>query len=443
MEANVDFYFENAYYDIRQVQNSFKLKEEPIDYLIGERYLKRHQQSIFFSFVGLLHYRDKLIFVLPKYLKLGNLSYGQKIEEAYRVTKVLKKVGKTYTSLPDLYNITSQDHHYAEIALADYLISDYLEYGLLTNEKVEYEENGTGDIDWELTINTFVPVFNRKYPIYETVKTFGSIVEHFNVVTELHKWALNNVSIQYGKWLGFDLSIPFDSVRNLSDLGTEDYLLTILSRELNLAYADRKIRLIKGLIAIIKKHFEPRENQLKLYGTGYFHIVWEKVLSYVFNNRIEQWTNLIAKPQWGDLEGKYYASDPLKPDIISHTKELGDGFFILDAKYYNIQYKYYQGDLSLSNHPGLGDIIKQFLYEKALENVNANRKYNCFLFPKVQSEPIEIIGNVQFELFPNKRIWVVTLSPTIFMDSFLTNRKFGEENLGYLAEIIDFIEDIS
>lgn len=439
MQPVVEFLFENEHYDLPFIQNSC-LDEESLNFLKDRNYFRYDSEGRGqFRFVGLIHYRNRTVFVLPKYLRHAEqLSNDAKGEEAVRVCKVLRKFSGTYRLLPDFYNVTLAEDSYSEIVLADFLIRDYIENGIYFNEKREYELNSGTEADWPRTIETYDPFFSRGRPIYGNILSQVHIDDRNNVISELHKWAIKRSMRYYGKWLGFRFTPHFDSVESAEELGSSSYLLKLLKQELQVAYTDKKIRLLKVLIALIEKNYLTRNARVAIYGTGYYNVVWEKVCSHSFNNRLDSWSHYIPNPQWFNMNGEHFASDSLKPDVIAEGGTDIKSLFILDAKYYDLSYKL-SPELLVRNAPGVADVTKQFLYEACFHEVR-RKKYNCFLFPRVQSAAIEVAGYVTFRLFPGKKIWNLYLSPRHVFDAFLSDIKFGEQNLTYISQLIDRLD---
>lgn len=442
MEPNIQFFFENEYYELSSIREAFKSDNETLSYLVQQNYFRYDPGGQGqFHFVGLIHYRNQIVFVLPKYLKyVESLSNDRKGKEALQICRVLRKFGQTYRLLPDLFNIALLPDNYSEIALADFLIRDYVDNGFYVKEKREYELNSDGEIDWPQTIDSYHPIFSRRQPIYNNLLSSSLIIDDLNIITELHKWAIKESIVNYGKWLGFEVAVHFDTIGSTKELGSAKLLLNLLNRELQISYTDRNIRLLKALIALIEKNYLSENAGVAVYGTGYFHVLWEKVCAYTFNNKIDRWTQYIPNPQWFDIHGNSFGTDSLKPDIISYKEPSeGDHLFILDAKYYNLQFSYKTG-LAVSNSPGVADITKQFLYEACFEGIS-QKKHNCFLFPRVQITAVEIVGYVTFKLFPGKKIWNLYLSPHHFFDAFLCNQRLGEENLSFISRLINHLEE--
>ena len=282
-----------------------------------------------FSFVGAITVSRTVILVLPKYFKSISAANEKIISHFAAIIKVFKKIGKT-EEIPDSDNFsTSSSIPSSEIPIADKLIKDYLDNGLFNRNFDIIVEDGVGETDWEASINRLQPVISGKYPVYLNVFTASSISEERHLINEIHKWAVRYCVEKYGLILDYGLSIIEDAVKDIRELGTPEYLKTVLRLELNSAYIDRDIILLKRLISIVDKISCDEENFFEVFGTGYFHVVWEKVSGTVLNNNIEDFKSHMPKPLWYDNVGNSVEKESLRPDIISVK---GDELYIIDAK---------------------------------------------------------------------------------------------------------------
>ena len=196
-----------------------------------------------------------------------------------------------------------------------------------------------------------------------------------------------------------------------------------------------------------------------MYGTNSFNLVWERVCSEVFNNKLStpigqldipgllakgykantKLIDLIEKPLWMglDSENKVFeknSKDTLIPDLISIAR-YGENtqFIIFDAKYYNIQL---DREKILRGNPGVGDITKQYLYQlaykKFIDDHNIQIVKNCFLMP-TQEEQIIKKGTVKMEMFNAlglEDIQIRLLSAKMMYEKYLNRNVFDIKILG-------------
>lgn len=409
-------------------------------YLIDNNYLKISPGNVCaFNFVGVITFKDVNICVLPKYFKDHNLSFNQLILDFTTILKVLKKSGYS-DSIPDSKNInTNENINLSEIVLADKFLKDYIEYGLFVKRRDTFLINSEGEVNWNSTINNFIPIFSKKYPIYIDTYSSSIITEEFNTITELHKWVVKYCLNKFGRILDYSFSFGEDCINNISELGSIEYIINVIRNELSVTFIDRDIILLKRLLLFIEKIQDKAIESFTIYGTGYFNIIWEKTCKVIFEDESDQFLKHIPLPLWNDMTGKHLAKETFIPDIISISADSSECFFIFDAKYYNISYSI-NPDFKVHGNPGINDVSKQFLYESAFKKLPYKSKINCFLFPKLNSNFFEVFGFISFALFPESKVYNIFLSPNIVFDSYLNNRLVGKLALNEIDNAIKALD---
>jgi hypothetical protein len=429
--SRIDFFIELKNYSASEISTLFRKGQTQYNELIEKRYLRRNGHSFQFHFVGLIEFNTTIVVVLPKYHQRIE-SYDDSMSEAVRIIRVFRKMSKSYTELPDFENISYGSNNYNEIAVADSLIADYLDHGLLRLQHSETTVVGIGETNWDRTVATLFPIFSKGRPIYQEVLNDDNFISDQNIITEIHKWVLKKVIEKYGTILGYDLSntdfLNADSNFNVDS----EVLRSVLHKELQASYIDRNIRVLQRLLAFVDKSFNPSQTRVfYLFGTGFFHIVWEQVCKVAFNDQMYKFQHLLAKPVWVDVAGQQIQSETLRPDILCFSSGYEQITFVLDAKYYNFKFS----DVpSIVDNPGIGDLSKQFLYKVLIEKIIEGNVVTAFLFPRVQTEQITFLGHVQFAGFPNEKVFLFALSTQILFESFLADRKIGLDCLSFMLE---------
>lgn len=202
----------------------------------------------------------------------------------------------------------------------------------------------------------------------------------------------------------------------LDDFGDTEYIRYRIEHELNVQFNTRKQLVLKAIYAYITKSSNlSSADSFSMFGTNSFNLVWEKICAEVMDNQLQNslaslklpirlnssyketdtLISLIEKPKWigsktdGSLFSKI-AKDTLKPDLISiYMRDGACEFVIFDAKYHVIQL---EPNKELRGQPGIGDIIKQYLYQLAYKKFidlhHIDEVKNCFLMP---TESLDII----------------------------------------------------
>jgi len=427
------FLIEDDYQKKEKIQKL--LNAESYQFLLEHQYLKLNGDEIAFQYVGVISFGSDLICVLPKYFK-GRETIPQEEKKLFKtIIKVLKKVGKSEI-LPDAKFLKNSKQVFSEIALADTILKTYVEDGIYEKKQDVSAVNLTGEINWDKTISTMDPIISRNQPIYHDTYNFSRVTEEFNVISEIHKWAVNYSIKKYSDILDYSISYTEDS-QSLIQLGELEHLLRVIEKELRITYLDRDITLLENLRRILTKASGQEHKKLNIFGTGYFQTVWEHVCAVSFKNKFEQFSSRIPKPFWNNLEGYGVFKQTLIPDVITLNDD-ESSFFIMDAKYYNYRINN-DTPFSISGNPGIGDVSKQLLYEKALAEVEVKKKYNCFLFPSILNTFFEINSSVTLDLLDVKEVYNIQLNAQDMYHNFIQNNSIGFKNLNNISSTIDNI----
>ena len=411
-----------------------------------------------FHFVGVIVVFSLVIVVYPKYCEYENDEYDE--TEMKRVISVIEKYKKSLKQSPFQIFDESQPVTCENLLSVElYILSDYWENGLYSNEHIVLEHNGNGEIHWDKTINNEVAILLKKRPIYVDVQTTKRVDDRDNYIKRLHKAVLTEISERFcGKHYQytesenilslFGMEPAYVTDEQLNDLGDVDYLSYRISQELRIQFNTRKVQLLKAILSYIE-HDRINNNReyFSVYGTTSFQMVWQDVCSVVFHNSlreplsslglskyenkengIERLIDLIEKPTW-TITGTT-SDKTLEPDIITINK---DSFCILDAKYY---FPTLQKGKKPKNVPGIGDIIKQYLYQQAYKHSLGNgyfrkhKPYNCFLLPDNGSSVINK-ENVNLQMLKPlnlKQIAIRYLPAQLMYESYLYGDPVTDKN---------------
>lgn len=411
-----------------------------------------------FTFVGVLTIDDIVILSFPKYL----LTESEPFEEMKEVVKVLKKYNSE-ENIVQSYNGFDEESEFNFLSVCLYLINDYHENGIYTNQKEIIETNGEGEILWENTINETVPLIIRDKPYYLELKTNNIDNDEMGYISRLHKCIITDCckKLKEANLLElFEIDDLHLSDEELENFGEKDYMIYKLKSELNVQFITKKQILLKTLCMYLE-HSKSFKEQfgLSTYGTTSFYSVWEKACASVFDNKLTTQLSkldlpsglhkdydskkkctllkIIEKPIWtyfGSKNKEHDAKDTLKPDLISIYKvKKGLCFGIFDAKYYNLQLD----KETLQNAPGVSDITKQYLYQMAYNDFISKHDFshitNAFLMPSEDDGCL--LGEVKMGILeglscpPLINIYVIRLSAKKIFRHYLRNEKINIQKL--------------
>ncbi len=421
-----------------------------------------------FSFVGVIVVYGRVLKCYPKYIN----SSDNPIIQMKQILRVLEKYNSKEQVIK-LYNESDDGGSFNLLAVMLYLLQDYYDNGIYTNDVEVIETNGTGEILWDRTINETFSYISNNRPYYTELQTKKRVSDEYDFIRQLHACILTKFSKELEE---SDLPELFNiatvelSEEQVDDFGDDDYILYRIQNELNVQYNTRKQLVLKAMYAYIaQKASFNNIDSFSIYGTNSFNLVWEKVCAQNFGNVLDLKLSelplgvcddykdskdntlfeIIDRPVWhrnaGDIsDGK---SDTLRPDLIS-IYECGDSgeycFGIYDAKYYNIDFHSNLSGYRVIGQPGVGDVTKQYLYQLAYDDFITKQGYkyvqNMFFCPDeagekeygwVQMDMLHQIGDKKLE-----NVAVVKLCASEMYDLYLANRIVSENNMDMYIPVI-------
>lgn len=251
-----------------------------------------------------------------------------------------------------------------------WILNDYIENGLYSDNEKKYIQQQVGKINWKKTFKTKF-LINRKSIIY-----LNPVVEQNsnskNIITEIHSYCVDKSIDTIGPLYNGISKINFIK----PNLNRIKYYLQLIDKEKLKTFDDRKKLLLYHLKRILQEQIDNGNNPIRNYGVKHYSHVWEYMIDSLFGDGdIEKYyptTNYF-------VEGKDpYFPSKLRPDTI-FTDE--NDFYIIDSKYYKYGVTGLNKDL-----PGSDSIQKQVTYGEFIsKNFNLEKKYdsiyNAFIMP--------------------------------------------------------------
>ena len=387
-----------------------------------------------FHYVGLINYDDIFIAINPKYI---DVSKNNKDEFCgiFKLLKILyldRKIDKTIFLGNE---IEAENNGSMKLYNSIMILKDYILNGVYEEEISIRETNGSGEIDWETTVDFYDPlVFDEQF-IYTEYATNEIEFTEASIITKIQINLLNEILMFFkSKDLPelLDMNIDFN-IPSYELLEDTDFYLGILTKKLDLQYNDKKVQMLKNMINYIEdERGKIREYEMCCFGVRHFEHIWEYLCSDVLNNefmKVEQEYKL-RTPKWLISNKEWYnKKNILKPDIIKFGVINENKYLmILDAKYYVPKYS----DGKIVNNPGISDITKQYLYQKLLEDYIVRNKieyvYNILLFPTTCVT--ECIGVVELDFMSNvENLIVMNINVNEFIDLFIARKKISCEKI--------------
>lgn len=415
--------------------------------------VKLDREGCQFSFVGVIIIEDVVINCYPKYFPDNDAVY----DDFKQVISVIKKYNAT-NDTPFHENNQFEDSPFNLLSLMLFFIEDYYENGIYTKFENIFEINGNGEIDWNRTINNHYPIIKNNKPFYMEFETKNNRNDMYNYFRRLHECIVTECSkfLEKNDILNlFDLNSIELSENDLYDFGDKNSIKERLLKEMNVEFNTRKQKLLRAMCSYVCRDNATKDNFLTVYGTSNYHVVWEKMCSEIFSDKLkydltslniyqplkkkylkhENIYGIIEYPKWFLKDGTEMKSErnKLKPDIITFCE---NNFIILDAKYYNLVFE----ENGLEGNPGISDITKQYLYQLSLDDFRKDHGYTCvknaLLFPKYDGE-IENRGKVKLKMFSKfnlEDIQVIMLPAGKVNEMYLSNKKI---DCRMIIEILD------
>lgn len=401
------------------------MKNDSFNKLLEYEIIKRENNIFKFNFVGVIIVDNYIINCYPKYIPNED-----NIEKDFKqIIKVIKK----YKNLNDDFsweNENLDDVSFNKLSMMIFFLEDYYQNGIYTKIQNIREINGSGEIDWDRTINNIDPIIKDNKPYYGELYTKYNINDLYNYFRMLHEYIITECSKildEAGLIELFDLTPIELSDKSLFDFGQKEVILEKLEKQLKVEFNSHKQKLLKSMHAYISnKNSFTNEDFLTIYGTSTYHVIWEEMCRKVFGNKLNKLKNVIKKPVWYLDEGTFQV-DTFRPDLITFWRNY---FIILDAKYYKLKIT-----SKLEKQPGLSDVTKQYLYQLAFKDFIEKNEFkgvkNAFLLPKYNGK-VENKGYVEIGILHDlglENIQIVMLPAGEINKLYLDNKKINISRL--------------
>lgn len=440
---NICYLKELTQYSRSQLLKETKFSESDLkhylDFAKKKRICKEINGSFSFQYVGLILYRRKIVFFLPKYTE-NNLNH---VESAKKIIELLGVYSnREFLDSDDIETLGDTSFQETNfISLVSFLVQHFLEYGLYYNQDSAFELNGSGQINWSKTVDEQWAFPLKQSVIYLDYFNDSIYTDDNFIITKLHKIALIR-SIEFLKGTGLSALIQHPDISyeiDEDEFGSIDYIISQIRREMISQYLDHKQILLKALEAFYLNG-NPIDHTFDfiLYGTKNFHIVWEKVCAFTLGDNLQQASlmSLIDKPEWVGPDGLQSYRKTFIPDILLETEyNFKKSFIILDAKYYNIQFN----NKGVLGNPGIEDVSKQYFYEMAFlhyfEEQKIEEVYNVLLFPHENNDVLHL-GKVKLGFMKNiglRDISLVKLPDLKLYSCYIENKRYT------ISKILDLL----
>lgn len=346
-----------------------------------------------FRYVGVIYVLDTILIIYPKYID----NYLEDASNGYiflnKILNVIKKYYDDYQSLN--YSDSYDTCNLNEFSLLITILNDFLENGLYSRDVSIIQNCIDGEINWEQTMEN-----NISYTINNQIwylDYYSQIIkQEKSYINQLHIYVIKEIYNKLKDILDIlnypTINLPNESIINFDD---SNYIINMINLELGQQFNTHKIRILELLRTYFLNCFKiSEEENLRLYGTSNFNIVWEDVCRkyYQFKMNLNFYNLEKISPIIKDLDNntEYVLLNAFRPDFILSNKE--QEFFIFDAKYYKVNIN------EICSIMSINDISKQFIYELLVREVNTSSKiYNFLVFPTVLES--KEFATIKYDIF--------------------------------------------
>lgn len=356
-----------------------------------KRLLESYRYS--FRYVGILQFDKKALYILPKYCRPISAEESETADDnrMQTLSTVLQVIVRYAKELRDLGEEDSTDPWQDFLHLVIELVTDYSENGVYRDDNQLDEINGKGRILWHRTIAASIPFIQDDSPVYTNLHTRCQFVDEQNFFTRLHHFlAYHAWRILQGLNLNTLLNLPDITKQedNEDDFSDVAYMLYRLRAELGQQFDSRRRYLLTLMIRYLETKDEDSTDGYYRFGKSGFHVVWEEACRCALNMETSTSEHMqLSRPKW-QLGEHTISMEPnkkgLQADMFHYDNEQ-PRLLIGDAKYYTPSLN----PQSIQGMPGIGDLLKQQLYELALRNYFHPQAdvINVFLMPRQEADP--------------------------------------------------------
>ena len=393
---------------LKTTNNNSNFDQPDIDALSNTQVYK-------FDYVGIFIIEKCCLFIYPKYM--SEESIEKDAANGYLKFKQIIKVILKYQKQVLNYQLNGNEinDNFNLLKFTIDLFENCHQHGLYHSDQQIIELNGSGEILWDQTINFQQAYWSNKRPIYLDLITSQQVIDNENLFTQLHQVILTQCSLELKPILeALNIETIILSSDRIDEYGSTDYLTHQIINEQRNQFINWKQSILEQMLNYLKNtHGQENQNNFAFLGSCKFNLIWEAACASVYQSDLKKTVkdlnlkpvnnqdlnklliHLIPKPIWI----KHQVPDTLIPDLI-RIKD--NTFEIYDAKYYSLfkKNKYRKNELS---PPGVNDLIKQYLYEQAYQELieqNNLKVTNTFLFPSEINEEQKMIGKAKIDLFP-------------------------------------------
>jgi|GEM_PF-2733858 len=338
-------------------------------------YFRTKKKVFYFSAVGIVILNEIILVIFPKNTEMPNfMDFKKRTRILYNALLRYKMDNNLDSEENELLGGSLNDGN-NQLTSALWILKDFVVYGFVDYKRKRYSINTGSNHDWPKTIRTQQPLISDEVLLYNNIVTY-SFENNSNLIYQLHEFCVVNSYNEYGWLLDFQIDST-DPIPKEMPCSIE-MANHVITNELNRAFSDRYIHLLKNMYSYLNSSELTCENfSISSFVTDKFENVWEKICqSLIYDTRAINKPNLPSY-LW-NISSSFKYSKQI-PDLIVVRKNL---LFIGDAKYYSLHDKLPTG----------GALAKQFMYGLSLRQYALDYKllaYNVLIFNSEHNDRVK------------------------------------------------------
>lgn len=354
-----------------------------------------------------------VVYSLPKYFPKERCD-DSNLNEIKRVLKqiclVAEKLKKEHSESAifadtdkffEPYTQNREKNDVNRVALAEFLLEDYVQNGLYVNDIMVTKKNGLGRTSWAKTVLKTMPIIQDGNIVYLDRINREHNVDEGDIIRKIHAEIISQCLNLVGPLQPGGIVLDVDGMYDQDD--SFDDKRECYAQEINMripyVFREREINLFKAMEAWCRntKYYDD------YIGVTHFDRLWEWVNDSVWGNISSKYTKSDNPKYYIDgCDGCFSGLGSAIPDTIRvETGDNGDlckkKVYVFDAKYYVLKAlggEQYDGNSNVGEAcgwPANSDIAKQIEYlellRHLLQRVNTEEKVqieykNAFLLPE-------------------------------------------------------------
>ncbi len=201
-------------------------------------------------FVGVVVVGERSFQILPKIFPAASSNVASTMRQVIRALRRYARWQPQHRDEAPFLDPTASHTELNALALADWLIRDYLSAGIYRRLREREDVSGGGQVSWRRTIERMVPVLSSGRPVYVDTVTRSASRDRDYFVSRLHRQIVESAAKGFGHLLGYGpLNLDHEPFEPFGDVPPSSLCQAKIRQEMRDAFSDRAMRLLPMLLA--------------------------------------------------------------------------------------------------------------------------------------------------------------------------------------------------